>query len=89
MLLILDDYSELVAQASRKIEKNRVVTAFDLIKCLKQIKSQRLLLRCAPIYVLPSNKSTMFYAKITICTGDLVQVTEYTQFIEMDKTSWT
>mgnify|MGYP001324144585 CR=1 FL=1 len=33
------------------------MTALDLIKCLKKIKSQKLLLTCAPISELPSNIS--------------------------------
>ena len=36
----------------------RFVTAFDLVKCLKQIKSQRLLPTFAPISEVPSNIST-------------------------------
>ena len=40
-------------------EKIRFVTALDLIKCLKQIKEQRLLLTCAPISILPFRVSTM------------------------------
>ena len=35
------------------------VTTLDLIKCLKQIKQQRLLTMCAPISVLPPNIGTM------------------------------
>ena len=34
------------------------MTALDLIKCLRQIRQQRLLLTCAPISELPSNIST-------------------------------
>ena len=37
----------------------RFVTALDLIKCLKQINTQRLILRCAPISEFPSNIRTM------------------------------
>ena len=40
-------------------EKKLMVTYLDLIKCLKQIKSNILLLRCAPISELPSNIRTM------------------------------
>ena len=40
-------------------KKIRVVTVLDLIKCLKQIKWQRLLLTYAPISELPSNISTV------------------------------
>ena len=40
-------------------EKNRFVTALDLIKCLKQIKLQILLLTCSPISELTSNISSM------------------------------
>ena len=38
----------------------RVVTALELIKCLKQVKQQRLLI-CAPTSELPPNKRTMIY----------------------------
>ena len=37
----------------------RFVTALDLIKCLKQIKSQRLLRTCALISEIPYDISTM------------------------------
>ena len=37
----------------------RFVAALDLIKGLKQIKYERLLLTCAPISELPSNISAM------------------------------
>ena len=40
-------------------EKNP--TALDLIRCLKQIKCQRLHPTLAPLSVLPSNISTMMY----------------------------
>ena len=60
MVLMLDGNSDHVAHACRKIdilrEKNR---SLDLIKCLKQIKQQRLLLTCAPISMLPSSMRTM------------------------------
>ena len=54
---ILDGNSEHVAHVGRKIglfgEKEiKFLTALELIKCLKQIKLQRLFLRCAPISVL-------------------------------------
>ena len=39
--------------------KNPILTAFGLIKCLTQIKQQRLLLTCTPIYELPSTINTM------------------------------
>ena len=39
--------------------KIRFVSGLDLIKCLKQIKLQRLLIPCAPISELPSNISNM------------------------------
>ena len=62
MFLVLDGNSEHVAHASRKIglsreKKNRFVAALDLIKCLKQKKKQRLVLKCAP--ELPSYIRTM------------------------------
>ena len=38
------------------------VTALDLIKCIRQIKYQRLLLTCAPISKLPSNISAMIWS---------------------------
>ena len=37
------------------VKKFRFVTAFDLVKCLKYIKKQRLLLTCAPISESPSD----------------------------------
>ena len=37
----------------------RSVTALDVVKCLTQIKYQRLLLECAPTSELPSNLSTV------------------------------
>ena len=40
-------------------KKIRFVTALDLIKCLKQIKQQKLLLTCTSIYQTPSYKSTL------------------------------
>ena len=43
--------------SERKTNPN--VTAFDLIKCTKQIKQQRLLITFAAISELPSNISTM------------------------------
>ena len=42
-------------------KKIRFVTDVDLIKCLKQIKHQRLLLTCTPISELPSNIGSMFF----------------------------
>ena len=45
----------------RTCEEIRFVTALDLIKCLKQIKLQRLLLTCAPISELPSYLSPTGY----------------------------
>ena len=39
------------------------VTSPDLIKCLKQIKLQKLLLTCAPVYELPSSISPMLSTK--------------------------
>ena len=58
MVLILDGNSELVARMKEKKEAFRIlnirfVTTLDLIKCLKHIKYQRLLLKIAPISVLP------------------------------------
>ena len=35
------------------------VTALNLFKCLNQIRTQKLILTCAPISELPSNISTM------------------------------
>ena len=46
-------------------KKNRFATALALMKCLKQIKSQRLLLTCAPIFWIPSNISSIVYLKNT------------------------
>ena len=46
-------------------EKNRFVTALDLIKCLKQIKQQILLLTYAPISELPSSISTSIKTKLS------------------------
>ena len=40
-------------------EKIGVMTALELVKSLKQVKEQRLLLTCAPVYALPSYISTM------------------------------
>ena len=40
-------------------KKIRFVTALDLIKCLKQIKYQILLLACAPISKVPSQTSAI------------------------------
>ena len=37
------------------LKKTRFVIAFNLIKCLNQIKKQILLLKCAPNFELPSN----------------------------------
>ena len=50
LLLILDGNS---------IKKSDLWQHSNLIKCLKLIKWQRLLLMCAPISELPSNKGTM------------------------------
>ena len=52
--------SEYITHERRKIgnslrKKIRGVTALVLIKCLKQIKVQRMLLTCAPFSELPSN----------------------------------
>ena len=41
------------------LEKKIIVSVLDLIKCLKQIKQQLVLLTCAPNSELPSNISTM------------------------------
>jgi len=49
-------YSEHVAHAWRKISLRRKK---PLIKCLEQVKQQRLLLMCAHISELPSYKNTM------------------------------
>ena len=38
--------------------KIKFVAALDLIKCLKQIRQQRMLLNCTPASELPSNIST-------------------------------
>ena len=40
-------------------EKIGVMTALELVKSLKQVKEQRLLLTCAPVYALPSYIRTM------------------------------
>ena len=64
MVLILDRNSEHVAHARRKglygEKKNRFMTVLGLIKCLKQIKYQILLLTCAPISELPSDTIAMY-----------------------------
>ena len=60
MVLILDGNSEHITHACR--EKIRTFFAFDLIKCLKIIKLQRLPLTSAPISELPFNISTMAYS---------------------------
>ena len=39
--------------------EEKKLTALDLIKCLKQIKYQRLILTCVPFSVLPFSISTM------------------------------
>ena len=44
---------------SSQRKKIRFVSALDQIKCLEQIKYPRLLLTCAPISELPSNKRTI------------------------------
>ena len=44
-------------------KKIRCVTALDLIKSLKQIKCQILLLTCAPISELPANTGTVTLPK--------------------------
>ena len=63
MVLILNGTSEHVACAWRFIgifgEKNRFVTALDLIKCIEQIKHPILVLTYAPIFELPSYIITM------------------------------
>ena len=52
-------------------EKNPIcMTAPDLIKCLKQIKYQKVLLACETISDLPSNISTM------LCIYELIHPTE-------------
>ena len=67
MVLILYGNSVQVEHAYRKkyfrIKKMRFVTDLDLIKGLKQIKGQRLILSCATISELPSDIS------IAVCTG--------------------
>ena len=65
-VLILDGNSEDDAHALWKIcifgeQKIRFVTDLDLIKCLEQIKYQRLLRTCASISELLSNISTLVY----------------------------
>ena len=64
MLLISYCNSELVAPAWRKIgplwkKKIRYLPALDLMKCLKQIRKQRLPLTCEPISELTSNISNI------------------------------
>ena len=46
-------------EGNKVFSDKKIGPALDLIKCLKQIKYQRLLLTCAPISELPSNMSTM------------------------------
>ena len=64
MVLVLDGNLGHIAHAELKKvfleeKKDRFVTALDLIKCLKQIKQQRLLPTCAPMSELQYNISTM------------------------------
>ena len=63
MVLILDGNSEHVAHARTKksfrIKNIGFVATFEIIKCSKKIKTQRLLHTCAPISGLPSNISAM------------------------------
>ena len=79
MVLILDGNLGHVAHSSRKIglfgEKIRFVTALDLNKCLKLIKEQRLLLTCAHISELHSNKGIM--SEIKNNTVDLIFLSRY------------
>ena len=67
VVLILDGYIEHVAHVYRKIglfwEKYPICDALDLIKCIKQIKYQRLLLTCALFSELPSNISTKAWSE--------------------------
>ena len=62
---LLDGNSEFDAHARKKKglfgEKIQFVTALDIIKCLKDIKWQRLLHMCAPISELPSNIQVLWY----------------------------
>ena len=57
-MVLISYISEHVAKHEKKIglfDKNiRFVTALDRIKCLTQVKYQRLLLTCAPVNKLPS-----------------------------------
>ena len=58
--LYINSYCSCIKEKKFFSEKKiRIVTALDLIKCLKQIKEYRLHLTCAPITGLPSKISTM------------------------------
>ena len=48
-------------------KKSRFVTALDLIKCLKEIKYQRFLLKYATISELPSETITMVLLLFAVC----------------------
>ena len=70
MILVTDGNSEHVTHAwskigfLRSIKTDLGLNAFDLIKCFKQIKWQRLLHTCAPFSELPSDRSSMFKMSI-------------------------
>ena len=60
----------------RKGKNPDFVTALDLIKCLKQVKYQRLLITCAPIGMskLPSNISTIVCLSISVTPTKVLYV---------------
>ena len=74
IVLTLDGNSERIKEESIFFEKKiRFVAALDLIKCLKQIKCQRLFLACAPFSELQSSISTMLQAGYSLFSSDYIR----------------